>query len=123
MERRPTGEEEDEVAWAACRPGDVDRGQVLLFGGAGDTSANSGIGVLGEPGAVEAGPGACSSPPVRDTYLGLGDAQGMDGDVPSAVAVVRCIMSWCRLLGLEGPGRLRVGDPRPRTLVTSLGTD
>src|SRR5450631_3759825 len=29
--------------------------------------------------------------------------KAMDGDVPSANAAVRCIMSRCRLLGLEGP--------------------
>src|ERR1035437_6943000 len=43
--------------------------------------------------------------------------KAMDGDVPSAMAVLRCIMSRCRLLGLGGPGLLRGGDPRPRTLV------
>jgi hypothetical protein len=43
--------------------------------------------------------------------------KAMDGDVPSVMAVVRCIMSRCRLLGLEGPSILRAGDPRPRTLV------
>ena len=43
--------------------------------------------------------------------------KAMDGDVPSAMAVVRCIMSRCRLLGLDGPGLLRVEDPGPRTLV------
>ena len=41
----------------------------------------------------------------------------MDGDVPSATAVVRCIMAPCRLLGLDGSGLLAVGDTRPRTLV------
>jgi len=41
----------------------------------------------------------------------------MDGDVPSATAVVRCIMATCRLLGLDGSGLLAVGDTRPRTLV------
>ena len=43
--------------------------------------------------------------------------KAIDGDVPSAIAVVRCIMARCRLLGLEGPGLLRGGDSRPRTLV------
>ena len=43
--------------------------------------------------------------------------KAMEGDVPSAIAAVRCIMSRCRLLGLEGPGMLEAGDSRPRTLV------
>jgi hypothetical protein len=43
--------------------------------------------------------------------------KAMDGDVPSARAVLRVIMSRCRLLGLDGPGLLRVEDPGPRTLV------
>ena len=43
--------------------------------------------------------------------------KAMDGDVPSAMAVVRCIMSRCRLLGLDGPGLLRAEVLRPRTLV------
>jgi hypothetical protein len=43
--------------------------------------------------------------------------KAMDGDVPSAMAVVRCIMSRCRLLGLDGPHMLDVESPRPRTLV------
>ena len=43
--------------------------------------------------------------------------KAMDGDVPSAVAILRCIMARCRLLGLDGPGLLRGGVPRPRTLV------
>ena len=47
--------------------------------------------------------------------------KAMDGDLPSAIAVVRCIMSRCRLLGLEGPSMLRVGDPRPRTIVIPPG--
>ena len=47
--------------------------------------------------------------------------KAMDGDVPSAIAVVRCIMSRCRLLGLEGPSMLRVEEPRPRTLVVPPG--
>jgi transposase-like protein len=42
--------------------------------------------------------------------------KAMDGDVPSAIAVVRCIASRCRLLGLEGRGLLDE-DSRPRTLV------
>ena len=42
--------------------------------------------------------------------------KAMDGDVPSAIAVVRCIMARCHLLGLDGPGLLGV-DPRPRTLL------
>src|SRR5664280_423572 len=33
--------------------------------------------------------------------------KAMEGDVPSAIAVVRCIMSLCRLRGLHGPGLLR----------------
>src|SRR5450631_213550 len=33
--------------------------------------------------------------------------KAMDGDVPSGMAVLRCIMSRCRLLGLDGPGLLR----------------
>jgi len=40
----------------------------------------------------------------------------MEGDVPSAIAAIRCIMSRCRLLGLEGSD-LSVEDSRPRTLV------
>jgi hypothetical protein len=40
----------------------------------------------------------------------------MDGDVPSAIAAIRCIVSRCRLLGLEGSD-LTVEDSRPRTLV------
>jgi|ERR1019366_2231240 hypothetical protein len=43
--------------------------------------------------------------------------KAMDGDVPSAIAVVRVIMARCRLLGLEDPSVPRVEDPRPRTLV------
>jgi hypothetical protein len=42
--------------------------------------------------------------------------KAMAGDVPSAIAAVRCIMSRCRLLGLDGPGLLRE-EPQPRTLV------
>ena len=38
--------------------------------------------------------------------------KAMQGDVPSATAVVRVIMSRCPLLGLEGPGLLRTGEPR-----------
>ena len=38
--------------------------------------------------------------------------KAMQGDVPSATAVVRVIMSRCPLLGLEGPGQLRTGEPR-----------
>jgi len=41
----------------------------------------------------------------------------MDGDVLSAIAVVRCITARCHLLGLDGQGMLAVGDTRPRTLV------
>ena len=48
--------------------------------------------------------------------------KAMDGDAPSAIAVVRCIMSRRRLLGLEGPSMLRAGDPRPRTLVVQQET-
>ena len=47
--------------------------------------------------------------------------KAMDGDVPSAIAVVRCIMSRCRLLGLEGPSMLRAEGSRPRTLVFPPG--
>ena len=43
--------------------------------------------------------------------------KAMEGDVPSAMAVVRCIMSRCHLLGLDGQGTLPVGDTGPRTLV------
>jgi hypothetical protein len=43
--------------------------------------------------------------------------KAMDGDVPSALAVVRCIMARCRLLGLDGPDLLEARDMRPRTLV------
>jgi cyanate lyase len=43
--------------------------------------------------------------------------KAMDGDMPSAMAVLRVIMARCRLLGLDGPGLLRVEDSRPRTLV------
>jgi hypothetical protein len=43
--------------------------------------------------------------------------KAMDGDVPSAMAILRVIMARCRLLGLDGPGLLRGGDPGPRTLV------
>jgi hypothetical protein len=43
--------------------------------------------------------------------------RAMDGNVPSATAVVRCIMARCRLLGLDGPSLLGREDPRPRTLV------
>ena len=38
--------------------------------------------------------------------------KAMQGDVPSAAAVVRVIMSRCPLLGLEGSGQLRTGEPR-----------
>ena len=47
--------------------------------------------------------------------------KAMDGDVPSAIAAIRCIMARCRLLGLDGPGLLGVVDPRPRTLVVPPG--
>ena len=43
--------------------------------------------------------------------------KAMDGDVPSAAAILRCIMARCRLLGLEGRGLLRAEEPRLRTLV------
>jgi hypothetical protein len=46
--------------------------------------------------------------------------KAMEGDVPSAIAVVRVIMARCRLLGLDGPGLLS-GDLRPRTLVIPPG--
>jgi hypothetical protein len=53
----------------------------------------------------------------RLDYLQLAMWQrAMDGDVPSAIAVVRCIMARCRLLGLDGLTLSDV-DPRPRTLV------
>lgn len=42
--------------------------------------------------------------------------KAMDGDVPSAIAVLRVIMVRCRLLGLDGPGLLDEAQ-RPRTLV------
>jgi cyanate lyase len=42
--------------------------------------------------------------------------KAMDGDVPSALGVIRCIKARCRLLGLDCPGLLEE-DPRPRTLV------
>ncbi|HEY5249647.1 MAG TPA: hypothetical protein VIJ15_14475, partial [Dermatophilaceae bacterium] len=45
--------------------------------------------------------------------------KAMEGDVPSAFAVVRCILARCRLLGLDGPGLLRAEESRPRTLVIS----
>ena len=48
--------------------------------------------------------------------------KAMDGDVPSAIAVVRCIMARCRLLGLDGTGLLAIGDPRPKTLVVPPGS-
>src|ERR1035437_1655622 len=40
--------------------------------------------------------------------------KAMDGDVPSAIAVVRVVMARCRLLGLDGPGLLAVEGTRPR---------
>ena len=43
--------------------------------------------------------------------------KAMEGDVQSAIAVMRCIMARCRLLGLEGSDLLQAADPRPRTLV------
>jgi hypothetical protein len=43
--------------------------------------------------------------------------KAMDGDVPSAIAVVRCIMSRCRLLGLDGPRLLGFEATKPRTVV------
>src|SRR5664280_1379508 len=43
--------------------------------------------------------------------------KAMDGDVPSAVAILRVIMSRCRLLSLYGPGLPRAVESRPRTLV------
>jgi hypothetical protein len=43
--------------------------------------------------------------------------KAMDGDVLSAIAVVRVIMARCRLLGLYGPGLVKVEDPGPRTVV------
>jgi cyanate lyase len=42
--------------------------------------------------------------------------KAMDGDVPSASAVVRVIMARCRLLGLDGPSLLNEAQ-RSRTLV------
>jgi hypothetical protein len=49
--------------------------------------------------------------------------KAMDGDVPSAIAVVRVIMARCRLLGLDGPGLLRGEELSPRTLVVPPGAD
>jgi hypothetical protein len=43
--------------------------------------------------------------------------KAMDGDVSSAMVILRVIMSRCRLLGLDGPFLPRGGDPGPRTLV------
>ena len=43
--------------------------------------------------------------------------KAMDGDVPSAIAVVRCIMSRCRVLGLERSSAPTVTHGKPRTLV------
>ena len=43
--------------------------------------------------------------------------KAMDGDVPSAIAVVRCIMSRCHLLGLEASSAPSVKHGKPRTLV------
>ena len=47
--------------------------------------------------------------------------KAMEGDVPSAIAVVRCIMARCPLLGLDGPSLLRAEDLGPRTLVVPPG--
>lgn len=47
--------------------------------------------------------------------------KAMDGDVPSAIAVVRCVVPRFRLLGLDAPDLLRAGDARPRTLVAPPG--
>ena len=46
--------------------------------------------------------------------------KAIDGDVPSAIAVVRVIMARCRLLGLDGPSLLKTKDPLPTTLVVPL---
>ena len=43
--------------------------------------------------------------------------KAMDGDVPSAIALVRVIMSRCRLLGLGGPSLPKVKEAKCRTLV------
>jgi hypothetical protein len=43
--------------------------------------------------------------------------KAMEGDVSSAIAVVRVILARCRLLGLDGPKLLEAGGGRPRTLV------
>jgi hypothetical protein len=43
--------------------------------------------------------------------------KAMEGDVPSAIAVVRVIMARCRLPGLDGPGLPEVAEAKPRTLV------
>jgi hypothetical protein len=48
--------------------------------------------------------------------------KAMEGDVPSAFAILRVIMARCRLLGLDGPGLLRVEEPTPRTLVVPPAT-
>src|ERR1035437_5819218 len=80
VKRGVTGEEEDEVSRAASAPGDVDRGQVLLLGGAGDAPADPGVRVLGQARTVESGLGTRSSVPVGDAYFGMGDTEGMGGD-------------------------------------------
>jgi len=41
----------------------------------------------------------------------------MDADVPSAIAVVRCIMARCRLLGLDDPGVFGFEATKPQTVV------
>jgi hypothetical protein len=42
--------------------------------------------------------------------------KAMEGDVPSAMAAVRCIMARCHLLGLEGQAQIDF-EARPRTVV------
>ena len=43
--------------------------------------------------------------------------KAMEGDVPSAIAAVRCIMARCHLLGLAELGRRGVHPSKSRTLV------
>jgi len=43
--------------------------------------------------------------------------KAMTGDVPSAIAAIRCIMARCRLLGLDGVKVAEVDQGEPRTLV------
>ena len=43
--------------------------------------------------------------------------KAMDGDVPSAIAAVRCILARCHLLGLQGSDSQGIDSSKPRTLV------